>query len=550
MELGLEFRAKLKDYYLNKQFSKIESSLESLKSLDSLPIDIKYLYAISKSLNPKSKKKDLIVASYFFEKVYITNKLNFEPLYNLILTSIKSASFEFIEPHITEAYEKNKNDPKILEGLAKMHTFYGNMVQASFYYLELIKIKPNYTDAWRGLLVSLNYHDKVSQSDYLKYCKKFDQLPHKEFKKLNIREIRGKIKVGFLSPDFKNHSVSFFLEDILKQIEKNDFELFALSNLDISSHDDMTIRLKKIFDRWEDVSEFNDQEFIEFTRNLNLDILIDLSGYFIGNRIQSLRAKCAPIQISWLGYCNTLGIKNMDYLIADKNVIPMNEQNEYSEKILYMPNIWCTISPPKNLEKIDLIKNKDNKIFTYGSFNNFQKISDNTIKVWSKILNETGSKLILKNSLGDNSKRLNDIILNKFKNQKVDINKVSIISPMQTRHEHLNCYNLINLSLDTFPYPGVTTTFESILMGVPVLTKKGFNFNSRCGESINTNVGLIDFIAENDYDYVEKAISFQSKLKFINEIGFNTREKFLRVNMLSTKKFSNDFANLLKNIYK
>ena len=111
-----------------------------------------------------------------------------------------------------------------------MNTCFGNMVAASFYYVKLIKIKSNYTDAWRGLLASLNYHDKVSQFDYLKYCKKFDQTPNKEFKKLNNRKIEGKIKVGFLSPDFKNHSVSFFFEDILNQIEKNNFELFALSN--------------------------------------------------------------------------------------------------------------------------------------------------------------------------------------------------------------------------------------------------------------------------------------------------------------------------------
>jgi predicted O-linked N-acetylglucosamine transferase (SPINDLY family) len=238
----------------------------------------------------------------------------------------------------------------------------------------------------------------------------------------------------------------------------------------------------------------------------------------------------------------------MDYLIADENLIPKDEQEQYSEKILYMPNIWSTISIPKNLDKIIIKLPKKERNFTYGSFNNFQKISKNTIKVWSKILNNSNSKLILKNSIGENSKKLNEIILDKFKKEKVDTNKIKILLPTKTREEHLDCYNQIDLAVDTFPYPGVTTTFEAILMGVPVLTKRGNNFNSRCGESINLNFDMKIFIAENEEDYFKKAIEMQSKREFLSELKLKMRDTFLRSKTFSSKSYTYDLSNLLKNL--
>ena len=548
INLGLEFRTKLKNLYIDKQFSQIEREIESSKNIDFLPTDIKMLYAVSKSLNFKSTREDFVTASYYFEKVFISNKSNLEPFYNLILTSVKSEFFEYLEPHINEQYKNNNQDPKIIEGLAKMHTCYGNMVAVSFYYKELIKIKPEYVNAWTFLLASFNYHEKINQIQYLDYCKKFDQLPNEKLKEIKKKYSKGKIKLGFFSTDFKIHSVSFFLENIISKIDKSQFELHAISNLEINKQDVMTNDLKKIFDNWNDTANLSDNEFIELTRSLDLDILFDLSGYFSGNRVQAFRARCAPAQVSWLGYCNSLGIKNMDYLIADKNLILKDEQEQYSEKILYMPNTWSTISLPTNLNQIIIKQKKQKKDFTYGSFNNFEKISESVLKVWSKILNESNTRLILKNSSGKNSKKLNKIILERFKNEKVDIKKIKILSPTLTREEHLDCYNQIDLALDTFPYPGVTTTFESILMGVPVLTKKGSNFISRTGVSINLNLNMYEFIAENEEDYFKKAIDARSKKKILKELKLTLRNKFSKSDVFDSKKFTIDFCNLLKGL--
>jgi predicted O-linked N-acetylglucosamine transferase (SPINDLY family) len=450
---------------------------------------------------------------------------------------------------LEEVYKKHEKDLKILEGLSKANFFLGNMIRATLYYEKLSNLTPNSSNNWTKFLGSINYHQNLQQDQYLNYCKKFDKISkppspvkNKILKKKNI------INLGFFSPDFKIHSVSFFLKDIINEDKDKRFKFTAFSNLLPSQYDNLTKELKKKFDNWEDVSGLSDEQFIQLCVKKDIDILIDLAGFTNNNRINAFRARCAPIQILWLGYCNSLGIKNMDYIVTDKNLIKENEKNLYSEKIIYMPEIWNVLSKPKNLPDINLNISKNNKMFTFGSLSNFQKISSKTIKVWSKILNNTNAKLILKSSVNNND----DLIKNlkeKFLNENVNLNKIEFFDRVENQKKHLEFYNKFNLTLDTFPYPGVTTTFESILMGKPVLTMKGNNFNSRCGESINKNLGLENFIANDESDYYKKALEFYENHNKIEKIGSDLRDQALSSPLLDAKNFSKNFYNKLHEIY-
>ena len=152
-------------------------------------------------------------------------------------------------------------------------------------------------------------------------------------------------------------------------------------------------------DHWYDVEKIPDNELVNTLRQKNFDVLFDLSGFTRGNRLEVVAKRCAKIQIVWLGYNNSLCLKNVDYLIADKNLIKSNEHHLYKEKILYMPKIWNALSVPEKLPDIeDKFKNQNSK-FTFCSFNNFQKLSDKTIATWSKILNQTNTEIYLKDSL-------------------------------------------------------------------------------------------------------------------------------------------------------
>ena len=542
-------KIKIKKLFDEKKYSKLETFLENLKNLDHLPTNIQMIYAVSKALNPNSKIQDYKKSAFFFEKIFLSDQTNLEPLYNFIIVSLKANMHLRLNNLLEEVYKKHETDLKILEGLSKANFFLGNMVRATSYYEKLSNLTTNSSNNWTKFLGSINYHQNLQQDQYLNYCKKFDKISkpqspvkNKILKKKNI------INLGFFSPDFKVHSVSFFLKDIINEDENKRFKFTAFSNLPPSQYDSLTNELRKKFDNWEDISGLSDEQFIQLCVKKDIDILIDLAGFTNNNRINAFRARCAPIQILWLGYCNSLGIKNMDYIVADKNLIKENEKNLYSEKIIYMPEIWNVLSKPKNLPDINLNISKNNKMFTFGSLSNFQKISSKTIKVWSKILNNTNAKLILKSSVNNND----DLIKNlkeKFLNENVNLNKIEFFDRVENQKKHLEFYNKFNLTLDTFPYPGVTTTFESILMGKPVLTMKGNNFNSRCGESINKNLGLENFIANDESDYYKKALEFYENHNKIEKIGSDLRDQALSSPLLDAKNFSKNFYNKLHEIY-
>jgi predicted O-linked N-acetylglucosamine transferase (SPINDLY family) len=284
-------------------------------------------------------------------------------------------------------------------------------------------------------------------------------------------------------------------------------------------------------------------EAFNLIREDEIDIMFDISGMSSINRISLFKNRLAPKQVSWLAYCNTSGLDNMDYLIADKNLIHKAEENDYSEKIIYLPNIWnCHSGLSRERFESDT-PCLNEKSITFGSFNNFNKINDRVIFVWSKILQKVkNSKIILKSSL-----KMNRNYLKKEFEKKGVIDSIIFLEKRKLE-SHYNLYKKIDIALDTFPWNGVTTTFEAISMGVPVLTMKGYNFNSRCGESIIKNLGMEDLIAKNEEDYILKAqymASDQEKLSKMRKKIFSTS---YQTPLFNTKKFSQDFFSVLEKI--
>ena len=213
-----------------------------------------------------------------------------------------------------------------------------------------------------------------------------------------------------------------------------------------------------------------------------------------------------------------------------------------------MPKIWNALTLPENLPEIKNNFKNDESVFSFCSFNNFQKLSDSTINVWSKILNQTNSQIYLKNSLYG-GEDLKENVMKKFYDNGVKKNQLIFLDKEKKSEDHLKLYNKADLALDTFPYPGVTTTYEALLMGLPVLTMKGFNFNSRCGESIMKNMNMQEMIANDEIDYFNKAISIVNDKNSMKKNLINLRERTLSSPLFDTDTFANDFCNLIKHVH-
>ena len=303
------------------------------------------------------------------------------------------------------------------------------------------------------------------------------------------------------------------------------------------------------FDSWHNLSNLSDLAAANLIRNSKINILINIVGYFARNRFTIMKYKPAPVQAIWMGYTNTTGIDEIDYIITDPHLIKENEEKHYSEKILKLPKIWnCHSGIEHNLEIGDLPFLKNNFI-TFGCFNNSSKITEEVIETWSQILLNVNNSRILIKAPSNDAEIAQENILKIFKNLKIDSSRI-IFSPREKeRLNHYKMYRKIDLSLDTFPYSGVTTSIESIWMGVPVLTLKGTNFTSRCGESINLNLKMPEFIANDKNDYINKAISISKDYNNLKDLRKSLRQKASISPLFDTENFGHEFSKLLKEIW-
>ena len=396
-----------------------------------------------------------------------------------------------------------------------------------------------------------NYYYGWSQQDYLDNAKKNSEY----YSTLNVKKINDieyssndKINLGFVSCDIlKNHSITFFLKDTIKYLDKKRFKIniFSIAKKDLN--DLSQSELRSLADEWFDLNDFNNQQIVELIQKKKINILFDLMGYTASERLEIFYSRVAPIQISWLAYLNTTGFNTIDYYLGDNNLINNNEHHLYTEKIFTLPNIWNAHAGFKFERKYNELPCIKNKYFTFGSLNNFRKISDETINAWSEILKKVpNSNLILKSA----DFCSDEILMSKFKSQGVN-GQIKILNKMDfvKKEDHLNVYKMIDLCLDTFPYNGVTTTFEALWMNVPVVVLKGQNLCSRGGESIIKNTKIDDLLADNIEEYIFKAINFTKNLDKLKNFRNILYETVLSSPLFDTKTFSKNFNDSLLKIY-
>ena len=555
-----EIKNKIKNLFKQNQFSKVLELTEKI-GIEDRPAGLENIIGISKYNKKDLTLKDLQDALLCFERAFLKDKNSihgFNGLLNIIKTGTKACHVvnrfsEFLHKSVEYYLSIEKDYENNEEFLAAGHKLFSYLLD----YDRLKQISKKILDSdlrskyLRGVAVfENNYHKIWSQSDHLnialKNSKYFSKLQIKDLDQINY-QANNKINLGFISPDFeRNHSTTYFLKDTIKYLIKNKFKISIFSIAKKNTKDQTQNELRSLSDAWFDVNDFNNQKLAELIQKEQINILVDLMGYTRPERLELFHSRIAPKQVSWLAYCNTSGLDEMDFLIADNNLILDSEEKLYSEKIIKLPHIWNSHSGFDFIRKLNKLPSLNQNIFTFGSLNNFRKISNDVVETWSKILHEVpNSKLILKSSTACD----NDSLLNKFKKFKVD-HKIEILRQLDfiKKEDHLKVYNRIDLCLDTFPYNGVTTTFESLWMNVPALVLKGYNFNSRCGESIMKNAKCDYFIAKNKTEYVEKALYLsQNKEKLINyrEKIFQT---ILSSSLFDTKKFTQNFQNLLLNL--
>ncbi len=557
------FSQNVKDLFVRKKYQEVIKKIEEFSSIKERPAGLSNLIGVCKILKSERNKNEIISALSDFEDSYLKSKKNeigIEALTNFITTCVTNIKiYHEMADYLPKAKKMYEEIEKHFGYHERLFASGSDLYQYLLDHKKTIKILKSLIDNNSRSKITIckygfinNYQEEWKQKDYFDYSKNFSnyfpKLKTKKLKEINYNQNK-KIKIGFVSCDFtSNHSVTYFAKDTIKNLDKNVFETYSFSLSEDRFLKSSSLELKNNFDKWYDLSKLGNEDVIKFIQSEKIEILFDVMGLTKAPRIEIFNNRISPIQISWLAFCNTVGFETIDYLIADKNLIYEDEEKFYKEKIIRMPDIWNCHSGFNLVRKLTNLPFNENKYITFGSFNNFLKLSNNVIKVWSKILKSVeNSKLILKSYNSYNTRT----VLDKFKKYGVE-NSIIIYdrSNYSDLKDHLDLYESVDIALDTFPYNGVTTTFEALWKGVPVIVLKGYNFNSRCGESILKNANLDFFLASNEEEYIEKAIYLSNNIEKLENERKKIYDKITDTPLFNSNKFSSYLKDELLKIYK
>jgi len=413
-----------------------------------------------------------------------------------------------------------EQNPRSEMGLALMGFAYSNQgeMDAAIEYLDrALAIRPNYGDAIRGKIFLQDYR---AEADFaLQQAVRRDwwdligsKLPRRTLPKRPL-DPEKRIVVGYVAAEFRQHSAGLTLLPVLRHHDHANFEIICYYSW--PGADEYTAMFKSMADVWVDAWDLSDDELADRIQADNVDILIDVSGHTTGNRLQVFARKPAPIQATGFGHATGTGMQTMDYVLADPIFIPPPVRHLFAEKIHDLPCL-ITMEPVSDLPPSELPLLRNGYV-TFGVFNRIYKISDDAIRVWSRLMRELpGSRIILKHGLLDDP-LLRDGLVARFVAQGIAEENITCLGTT-SRNDHLLAFGKVDISLDTFPQNGGISTWESLYTGVPVVAKLGNGASSRAGASIVAAVGLGDWVAEDDEGYVEIARKFASQPALLAEL--------------------------------
>ncbi len=393
------------------------------------------------------------------------------------------------------------------ENLSNAIACQGRMAEAEQLQHAVVAASPDAVLAHSNLLFCLNYRADVS-ADYVFERHREWGLRHADGlargDHANARDPHRRLRVGYVSPDFRNHSVARFFEPLLTHHDRSAFEITGYAEL--KQGDAVTERIQAGMDHWCPTLGLGDDELAARIRADAIDILVDLAGHTSGNRLLTFARKPAPVQVSWLGYANTTGVAAIDYRFSDAECEPPGDSDRRSsERVWRLPHGFHCFGFPADAPDVVPPPALASTSVTFGSFNNFLKLAPETIQLWARLLAAVpGARLLLKSNFvfdaGAHRRHLERIAA-----AGIDPARVTMLPYIADERAHLAAYGQVDVALDPFPYNGTTTTCEALWMGVPVVTLRGDRHAARVGTSLLTRAGLTELIADDPEGFVRIA---------------------------------------------
>ena len=396
-----------------------------------------------------------------------------------------------------------------------------------------------------NLLLALNYDPRITPGELFAEHRAWAQEHASGLPRFsdhpNERDPNRPLRIGFVSADLRQHPVGFFMEPLLENLDRQSFSVSCYSNN--PREDELSARLRRHAHRWRDVSRMTDGELCETVRSDQIDILIDLSGHTAGNRLLAFARKPAPVQVSYLGYPNTTGLAEIDYVIGLPDL-----DGQVSERLVQLPGSLVCYRPPMQCPDVEARPSAQarNGEITFGCLNNPAKVSDEMLSCWSEIIQAVPrSRLLLHADPGKHLQRVSRLL----SQRGVEPQRIEFIG-RQSAAAYFATYNRIDIALDPFPYNGGTTTCDALWMGCPVVTLSGGLPASRIGLYLLSVVGLSELAGDSRERYVQIAAELARDPTRLGELRRTMRDRMIASPLMDGPRVAREFARALQTMWR
>ena len=416
--------------------------------------------------------------------------------------------------------------------------------------IEEINISRDIFDNVSQIFFGINYLPNSSAEEVFSYYQQFDHkfgLPlHKEWQPFPlIKEQKSKLKIGYVSPDFKKHSVQHHLLPVLANHNHDQFEIYAFAEL--SEEDPVTQQYKSYVDHWIPTQGLSDEEMVQKIRELQIDILVDLAGHTKDNRLLVFARKPAPVSLTWLGYGYTTGLSAIDYFLTDKITAPKGSEHLFSEQIWQLNHYGhCCYQEQLDMGHVGPLPALEKGHITFGTLTRAIRINDRVIKAWSQILKRVKHSKLVINSADFSHYKTKRMIISKFEEYGVKQNCLEVgyqSPPWDTMRQ-------IDIALDCFPHNSGTTLIEHLYMGNPFVTYSNRPSVGKIGASILTALGRREWIAYSEQEYIDKAVALATDTKKLASIRSSLREEMKRSPIMDHKGFVRELERTYQSMWK
>lgn len=437
-----------------------------------------------------------------------------------------------ISPNHAEAHNNLGN---ILKDQGRLH-------EAEFCFRQALTIKPGYVDAFSNLLGSLNYTDSHSPNFCREEAERYGRIVAAKvissagpFSTWLCPPQPSRLRVGLVSGDLRSHPVGYFLESLLAHIDPALIELVAYPTY--HKEDALTNRIRPCFSSWKPLFGLSDEASASLIRNDGIHILVDLSGHTAYNRLPVFAWCPAPVQVSWLGYFATTGVAEIDYLLADETGVPEAQQGHFTEKVWCLPDTRLCFTPPDIYFPISSLPAIKNGYITFGCFQALAKVDDKVLAIWGQVLSALPHARLRWQCKYFSDPQIIEQTLLRLVQHGIPSERAVLKGPV-SRKFYLEAYAEVDIVLDTFPYPGGTTTCEALWMGVPTITLAGGRMHSRQGASLLTSAGLGDWVAWNKSEYVCIAVNKTKDIPALSNLRNGLRNQVLASPIFNAEQFA------------